>query len=192
MSFPAIVAGAPFFFAVGEGEGDGLGFGVSPASGVGLGLADGIGDSPGVGVGVGEGDEECLRFFLGDALGEASDSGAGEDFFFFFGEVEALGSGESSGVGLAEAFFFFEGEGDGDFSGLAEGFGVGDFPASSFFLEAVEVLRCFRGAGVGVGAKIFLILVPNDCSAGACCESPTSSAATKMVAVILRIRRMGP
>jgi hypothetical protein len=188
MSFAAIVAGAPFFFADGDGEDEGVAFGVSLASGVVVGLGDGIGDCPGVGVGVG--DEECLRFFFGDAPGEVSGSGVGEDFFFFFGEAEALGSGESSGVGLADAFFFFEGDGNGDFSGVADGFGVGDFSASSFFFEVVELLRCFRGAGVGVGAKIFLILLPNDSSAGARCARPRSNAARKKAVVIFPARRM--
>ena len=106
---------------------------------------------------------EDLRFFFGEALGEESGTGVGEDFFFFFGEAEVLGPAFSVGVGLADVFFFFEEEGGGDFSGVAEGFGVGDFSAS-FFFDVVELWWCFRGAGVGVGAKIFLILLPNDSS----------------------------
>jgi hypothetical protein len=182
MSLAAMVAGAPFFF--GEGEGDGVAPGVSLAPGVGL--DDGAGDS----VGVGDGAGECLRFFFGDALAEASGSGVGEDFFFLFGEAEALGSGFSVGVGLAEDFFFFDGEGDGDFSGVAEGFGAGDFSGSSFFFDAFELLRCFRGAGVGVGAKIFLILLPNDSSACPRFATLTSIAIRKRAPAIFLSRRM--
>jgi hypothetical protein len=171
-----IVAGAPFFF--GDGDADGVGFGVSPASGVSLGVADGSGDSAGDGVGLGD----VFRFFLlldalaedsgagvgegflffaeADALGEDSGVGLGEDFFFF-AEADAL-DGVSEGVGLAEVFFF----GDGDFSGIALGFGVGDFSAVDFFFV------CLRGVGVGVGAKIFLSLVPKDSSAGARTAKP--------------------
>jgi hypothetical protein len=93
-------------------------------------------------------------------------------------------------VGLPEAFFFFEEEGDGDFSGVADGFGVGDLSASSFFFGAVELLRCFRGVGVGVGAKIFLILLPNDSSACARSATPRSIAIKKRVPAILLTRRM--
>jgi hypothetical protein len=172
-----IVAGAPFFF--GEGDADAVGLGVSPASGVALGVAEGPGDSVGDGLGVGE----LFRFFfLLDALGEGSGVGLGEDFFFFteadalgeesgvglgvgfffFAETDALGDGVSHGVGFAAAFFF----GDGDFSGVALGFGVGDFSAVDFFFV------CLRGVGVGVGAKIFLSLVPNVSSAGARTANP--------------------
>ena len=160
--------------------------GVSPAPGVAVALDEGVGDSPGVEVGDGEG----LCFFFGEALGEESGDGVGEDFRFFFGEVDALGSAFSVGVGLSEAFFFFEEEGDGDFSGVADGFGVGDLSASSFFLGAVELLRCFRGVGLGVGAKIFAILLPNDSSAGARSATPRSIAIKKRVPAILLSRRM--
>lgn len=178
------MAGAPFFLT----EGDGVTLGVPPASGIAVGLGEGSGDSAGDGVG----DREDLRFVFGEALGEESGIGVGEDFFLFFGEAEALGSAFSAGVGLAEAFFFFfEGEVDGDFSGTADGFGVGDFSASSFFCAAVEdVLRCFRGAGVGVGAKIFLIWLPNDSSACARSTAPGSITIKKRVPAILLTRRM--
>jgi hypothetical protein len=158
MSLAAMVAGAPFFLADGEGDGDGVTLGVSSASGVVVGLEGGAGDSGGVG----DGDGEDFRFFFGEALGEGA--GVGEDFLFFFGEADALGSGVSPGAGLGDVFFF-EDEGDGDRSGVADGFGVGNFFASSFFFGVGEILRCFRGGGVGVGAKIFLILLPNDSSA---------------------------
>ena len=132
-------------------------------SGVTLALGEGVPDSVGEGVGVGD----VLRFFFfGDALREASGEGLGEDFFFF-GEGETLGSAFSVGVGLAVAFFFGEGDfsgdavgfGEGDFSGDALGFGEGDFWAVVFFFVFL------RGAGVGVGAKIFLSLLPHDSSA---------------------------
>jgi hypothetical protein len=154
------VAGAPFFF--GEGETLGVGFGVWLASGDALALADGEGDSPGEGLGVGD----ALRFFfLADPVGEDSGVGLDEDFFFF-AEADALAYGVSDGVGLAAVFFF----GDGDFSGVAVGFGVGDFSAVDFFFV------CLRGVGVGVGAKIFLSLLPNDSSAGARTAKPVSIA----------------
>ena len=106
-------------------------------------------------------------YVLLDALGEDSGVGLGEDFFFL-AEADALGDGVCDGVGLAVVFFF----GDGDFSGVADGFGVADFSAADFFF------RCLRGVGVGVGAKIFLSLVPNDSSAGARTEKPVSIAQT--------------
>lgn len=152
-----MVAGAPFFFSLGDGEG--FASGVSFGEGVTLGL----GDSSGVG------DDEALCFFF---FGEPLDDGSGDMlaelvFFFFFGEADAPDSGVSSGGGLEAAFFFFPGEGVGVSTGVAVGFGDGDFSALSFFFAAVELLRCFRGGGVGVGAKTFLILSPNDSSARA-------------------------
>ncbi len=156
------MAGAPFFF--GDGDVDGLGFGVSPNSGVALGLAEGAGDSPGAGLGVGD----ALRFFfLLDALGDDSGVGLG-DVFFFVAETDALGGGVSDGVELAAVFFF----GEGDFSGVALGFGVGDFSAVVFFFV------CLRGVGVGVGAKTFLSLSPNDSSADARTANPVNIAQT--------------
>lgn len=125
--------------------------GVSLVSGVALGLAEADGDSSGDGLGVG--DDLCF-FFLLDALGEDSGEGLGDDFFFF---GDTLAVGVSTGVGLDADFFF----GDADFSGDAVGFGVGDFSAVDFFFV------CFRGAGVGVGAKIFLSVVGKDSAAGA-------------------------
>jgi hypothetical protein len=175
------VAGAPFFF--GEGDGDGVGLGVSPDSGVALGLTEGVGDSSGEGLGVGD----AFRFFfLLDGDGEDSGDGLGEDFFFLV-EADGLGDGFSEGRGLEEAFFFFGdgdfsgdavGFGEGDFSGVAVGFGVGDFAAVDFFFVRL------RGAGVGVGWKIFLSLVPSDSSAAARTGrlvSPTRQARTTIV-----------
>jgi hypothetical protein len=181
MSLAAMVAGAPFFLA-----GDEVTLGVSPAPLVAAGLEDGSGDSDGVGVG----DGEDLRFFFGEALGEDSGAGVAEDFFFFFGVGDALGSAFSAGVGLRDVFFFLEEEGVGDFSGVADGLGGGDFSASSFFFGAVELLRCFRGAGVGVGAKIFLILLPNDSSACARSGTAPSIAINNRAPAIFLARRM--
>jgi hypothetical protein len=175
-----MVAGAPFFFSDGEGDWASL------ASGVVVALDEGVGESSGVGVGDGEG----LCFFFEEGLGEDSNVGVGEDLFFFFGEADALGSASSAGRRLPEAPFFLDGEGDGDFSGVADDFGAGDLSASSFFFGALELLRCFRDGGVGVGAKIFLNLLPND--SAACARSATlrSIAIKKRVPAILLARRM--
>jgi hypothetical protein len=125
-----------------------------------------LGDRLGVG--------EALRFFfLLDALGEDSGVGLGEDFFFFV-EADALGDGVSDGVGLAAAFFL----GTADFSSVAVGFGVVDFSAVDFFFV------CLRGVGVGVGAKIFLSLVPNVSSAGARTVMPAANAITTRMTTV--------
>jgi hypothetical protein len=125
-------------------------------------LLNALGEGSGVGLG-----EDFFFFAEAEALDEDSGVGLGEDFFFF-GETDAFGDGVSDGVGLAEVFFFV----DGDFSGVALGFGVGDFSAVDFFFV------CLRGVGVGVGAKIFLSLVPNVSSAGARTAKPVSIAQT--------------
>lgn len=156
------MAGAPFFF--GEADGVALGLGVS------LGLGKAEADSPGDGVGVGE----LFRFFfLLDGLGEDSGVGLGDDFFFFT-EAEGL----ADGVGLSVDFFFD----DGDFSGDGLGFGVGDFSAVDFFFV------CFRGVGVGVGAKSFFSSVPSDCAAGARVAARPITAITKNARAILIVR----
>jgi hypothetical protein len=175
-----MVAGAPFFFSDGEGDWASL------ASGVVVALAEDVGESSGVGVGDGEG----LCFFFEEGLGEDSSAGVGEDLFFLFGEADALGSGSSAGRRLPEAPFFLDGEGDGDFSGGADDFGAGDLSASSFFFGALELLRCFRDGGVGVGAKIFLNLLPNDSSACTRSATPRSIAIKKKAPAILRTRRI--
>jgi hypothetical protein len=124
-------------------------------------------------------------FFLLDAVGEDSGEGLGEDFFFL-AEAEELGEGVSEGVGLAAAFFFF---GDGDFSGVAVGFGDGDFSAVAVGVgvgdfSAVDFFFVFlRGAGVGVGTKIFLSLVPNDSSAGARTAKLVNTARPAIIAI---------
>lgn len=131
----------------------------------------GEGDGDGVG-------EPLPFFFFGEAVGETSGEalalglGLGEDFFFF-GEGEAVGDC-FSGVGLGEAFFF----GEGDFSGEAVGFGEGDLVAADFFFV-------LRGAGVGVGAKIFLSLLPKDSSA---CAATGALVANAMTRKMLRSR----
>jgi hypothetical protein len=121
-----------------------------------------------------------LRFFFLLALGEDSGEGLGDDFFFF-AEAEAVGSGVSEGVGDADVFFFL---GVGDFSGVSLGFGVGDFAAVVFFLV------CFRGVGVGVGAKIFFSLLPNDSSAGARPALKAIDARIKSATAVLIERRI--
>ena len=174
-----MVAGAPFFFGVEKGDGASL------AAGSVVALDEGIGESPGVGVGDGKG----LCFFFEEGLGEDSGSGVGEELCFFFAE-DAPGSDFPAEKRLPEAPFFLSEEGDGDFSGVADGFGASDFSASSFFFGAFELLRCFRGAGVGVGAKIFFTLLPNDSSARARSATPKSIAIKTKVPAILVVRRM--
>jgi hypothetical protein len=174
ISLAGIVAGAPFFF--GDGEADGVGLGVPLASGVALGDGEVPGDSVGEGVGVAE---DLRFFFLGEALGEDTGDGVGETFFFFV-EGDELGSVFSAGVGLAAVFFL----GDGDFSGEAVGFGEGDCSTVAFFFG------CLRGVGVGVGAKIFLSLLPNDSSAGAVAATLAIIATTQIARVALTVRRM--
>ena len=142
--------------------------GVSLGSGVALGLAEADGDSEGDALGVGELFD--FFFFFGDALGEDSGDGLG-DAFFFFGEDDF--SGVADGFGVA------------DFSGAAVGFGVGDFSAVDFFFVR------FRGAGVGVGSKIFFNFVPNDSSAGAWTAKAVTTAMAATATAALIPRRIG-
>jgi hypothetical protein len=73
--------------------------------------------------------------------------------------------GVAVGDGVGEVFLRF-GEAVGDGLGVA------------FFAERFRCLRV--GDGVGVGAKIFLIFVPNDCSATLGVRiTPNNSAKTK-------------
>lgn len=145
----------------------------------------GPGEEAGVSVGVAE--APAFLFFLGDALGEASSSGA--VFFFFLGEAEAVGSGVSEGEGFALALDFFgEAEGKGDCFGEGVGF-EGELSVAGFFFAAVELLRCLEGVGVGV-VKIFLILSPNDCSACVRSATPRIMAIKKRVPAIFLSRRM--
>ena len=175
-----MLAGAPFFFGVGEvvAVGVGLSFGAS----VGLGEGDGVSD------GVGEGDA-FFFFFPGEAVGEGDGVGVGEAFFFFAGEADGLVSDLSAG-GFAEPVSFFLGVGVGDFSGVAVAFGDGDFSAADVFFVVLELLR-LRGAGVGVGTKNFLSLVPRDSSARAGSPpAPRSSAIPRHRTQNFFLRRM--
>ena len=77
----------------------------------------------------------------------------------------SVADGDSLGVGVGDAFLrllFGVGDGVGEaFFRLAEAVGVG--VGDTFF---AEVFRCFRvGVGVGLGARIFWIFLPNDSSA---------------------------
>ena len=153
------MAGAPFFFAVADGEGVAVGVGLS------AGVSLGLGEGEGVSVGDGEG-EAFFFFFPGEALGEGDGVEVGEAFFFLVGEADGFSSDLSAGFGESASFFFFAEVGVGDFSGVVVAFGDGDFSAIDVFFVVPELLR-FRGAGVGVGAKIFFSLVPRDSSAAA-------------------------
>jgi hypothetical protein len=135
--------GAPFFF----GDGLGVGAGVSLVCGIGVALGDSVGVSVANGVG------ETLRCFFADGIGDSSGVGVGvgEIFLRSVGDTDGLGLGVSNSVGR------------GDLLTLGFADGVGDGDNSFFFVDIV--LRCFRGAGVGVGWKILLILSANDSSA---------------------------
>ena len=85
-----------------------------------------------VGVSVGEGVGEGLCFFLAEGVADSSGVGVGEDFLR---RLEL-----TDGLGDDFAFAFTDGIGEAD----------------SFFVDVF--LRCFRGVGVGVAWKIFLIL----------------------------------
>lgn len=169
ISLAEIVAGAPFFFdglaGVAVGWADSLG----PA--VGLGFGEDDGDSSGDGLGVAG--PLCFFFFV-EAVAEGSGDGVTDGFFFF-----AVAEGDDSGAEPGDDFLF----GEADFSGEAVGFGVGDFSALAFFLV------CLRGAGVGVGAKIFFKLVPNESSAGARAAKPAIAATeTTATAALIQYR----
>ena len=169
ISFAEIVAGAPFFF----GAGDWLALGDSLTSGVTPGLTEGDGDSSGPGVGV----AELFRFFfLVDPVGDDSGDGLNAEFFFL---DDALAAGVSDGV-VSTADFFF---GDADFSGAGED--VGELSAADFFF------LCFRGVGVGVGAKIFLTVVPKESAAGAGTGAMKAAKPGSAAAAIAAIIRRG-
>jgi len=117
----------------------------------------------------------------------------GQPFFPWAGVFSALGdgvsvaAGDSLGVGVGDAFLRFDfvfGVGLGD--GVGEAFScsgevVGDGLGVDFF--GVR-FRCFR-AGVGVGARIFLIFVPNDSSA-----LPEATIVPKQIEAIRKLRRI--
>jgi len=94
----------------------------------------------------GRGEREGLGVSVGLGTGLSSGVAVGVvDALLRFDFVFGVGLGD----GVGEIFFRF---------GVAVGEGVGDV-----FLA--ERFRCLRvGAGVGVGSKIFLIVVPNDSS----------------------------
>ena len=188
-----MVAGAPFFL----GEGDGVTLGVSSA--------------PGVRGRARRRFRRFLRcwsrrrrrlaFLLRRSARRRIRGRRRRDFFFFFGEADALGSGFLGGSGTRGDFLFLRRRGRRRFLRSGRWFWRRRLFRFLFFFGAVdEVLRCFRGAGVGVGAKIFLILLPNDSSARARSATPRSIAikrnhgtrrmALKRVPPILRTRRM--
>ncbi len=92
-----------------------------------------------------------------------------------------VGLGVSSGLGVGDfllCFRFASGVGLGDGVGevfLCLGDAVGDGLSVGFF---VERFLCLRGGGVGVGAKIFLIFVPNDSSTACAAGTVPSKIAT--------------
>ncbi len=114
-----------------------------------------LGEGVTLGVSVGDGDDDTLSDGDedGEAVGDGEFAGLGEGLCFREGEPEADFSLSGVGPGLVLRTVF----------GLPDALGVGlgvSFP--SLLLEA---FRCLRdGVGVG-GAKIFLILSPNDSSA---------------------------
>src|SRR5215813_7977731 len=87
---------------------------------------------------------------VSDGVADGVSSGSGVGVGVAFIRFDLL-FGVDVGAGVGEAFLrFAEAVGDG----VAVGFFAGRF-------------RCLRdGVGVGVGARIFLIFVPNDSSAG--------------------------
>jgi len=117
-----------------------------------------VGGAVGCGVSVGPG----ASVSSGVAVAEGDAPGLGEgDLFLRFRFVSGVGLGD----GVGEIFFRF-GE------AVGEGLGV------AFFTERFRCLRV--GLGVGVGAKIFLIFVPNDSSAlPGVATAPTQMAATR-------------
>jgi len=111
------------------------------------------GECSGGGVSVGVG--------LGVSVGVSVGFGEALDFFFFDRLPPGLGLADSSGVGEADAFRFACGDklGEGEAfwpDDVGEGAGVPFFVVAFFFFRA--------GVGVGV-EKIFLIVLPIDCSA---------------------------
>jgi len=111
------------------------------AVGLWLGVAGGGELSSGPGVG------EAFFFRRGETLGVGKgDSAFATDARFFVGETPGVGDGDSSRAG--DCFFFADGD----------GVGRGDF-----FGEVI-VFFFLCGGGVGV-EKIFLRVLPNDCSA---------------------------
>lgn len=128
--------------------------GVSDSSGVGLGnfLFRCFVEMEGLGSGVSDAFDRGEVFAFGFADRAVSSSGVavGDAFLECFGDADGLGSGASDFFGRGESLVL----------GLPDGLGDG---VESFFFVGVFLRLC--GAGVGVGAKTFLILSPNDSSA---------------------------
>jgi len=97
----------------------------------------------------------------------------------------ALSSGVAVGVGDALLRFDFVvglGDGVGEIF-LCLGEAVGDGVGVAFLAERVLCFRC--GDGVGVGARMFLIVVPNDCS-----PAPGVTIMPKQIVASRKIRRI--
>ena len=124
---------------------------------------------------------------MGAALFFAVGRGEREALGGSVGLGTALSSGVTVGVGDALLRFdFVFGVGRGDGVGeifLCLGEAVGDGVGVAFSAERVLCFRC--GEGVGVGARIFLIVVPNDCS-----PAPGVTIMPKQIVASRKIRRI--
>ena len=110
------------------------------------------------------------------------------------GVSDGLGAGLSSGVavGVGDAFLRFDfvlgvavGDGVGEIF-LCFGEAVGEGLGVVFFAERFRCLRV--GVGVAVGARIFLIFVPNDSSAApGVTIAPTQIAASRSIRRIILV-----
>jgi hypothetical protein len=124
---------------------------------------------------------------LGAPLFSAVGRGEREALGVSVGLRTALSSGVAVGVGDALLRFdFVFGVGLGDGVGeifLCLGEAVGDGVGVAFFVERVLCFRC--GDGVGVGARIFLIFVPNDSS-----PAPGVTIMPKQIVANRKIRRI--
>ena len=123
---------------------------------------------------------------MGAALFFAVGRGEREALGVSVGLGTALSSGVAVGVGALLRFDFVFGVGLGDGVGeifLCLGEAVGDGVGVAFSAERVLCFRC--GEGVGVGARIFLIVVPNDCS-----PAPGVTIMPKQIVASRKIRRI--
>jgi hypothetical protein len=109
----------------------------------------GVSVDSGVGVSVGEGVGEGLCFFLAEGVADSSGVGVGEDFLRRLELTDGLG----------------------DDVAFTDGVGEADSLCVDVFL------RCFRGVGVGVGWRIFLILSPSDSSLASAVRAKMQTAA---------------
>src|SRR5262249_7366162 len=106
---------------------------------------------------------------VSDGVGDGLSSGSGVGVGVVFLRFDLL-LGVAVGDGLGEAFFRL-------------GEAVGDGVAVDLL---VECFRCLRdGVGVGVGAKIFLIFLPNDSSAACVVVAPNKSARSNRQPIIV-------